>query len=368
MGCLRTFLALSVVLIHSGPLLGLRGVPGDLALQTFFMISGFYMTLILTRKYVGPASVRQFAWNRFLRLFPLYWIVALATLAYLLVAPANGCDQSLAERHCYVGYDFFERYSQLEAAPFLYLVFSNLSMVGLDAALFLEFDEGLSALRFSSDFARSPVPVYSLLLVPQGWSLSVELAFYLAAPVLVRRGIPAVLGVLIASLLLRWGIYEAVGARDPWTYRFFPTELALFAAGVLSCKVYLRYVRTLPASPALAVAILFLALSFVYQWWRLPGDKWTYLVVASVALPFLFRATRDSKLDSMIGDLSYPVYLVHLLVIAVAIPLVAGTEWERHLSWVVVPATFLFASILWLLVGRPIEAWRHRPIADRAVS
>ena len=47
MGTLRLILALSVVYGHAGDFLGFNLVPGDTAVQAFYAVSGFYMTLVL---------------------------------------------------------------------------------------------------------------------------------------------------------------------------------------------------------------------------------------------------------------------------------------------------------------------------------
>ena len=52
MGLIRTLLAISVVLAHSSPIFGIKLVGGQVAVQAFYMISGFYMTLVLNEKYV----------------------------------------------------------------------------------------------------------------------------------------------------------------------------------------------------------------------------------------------------------------------------------------------------------------------------
>jgi peptidoglycan/LPS O-acetylase OafA/YrhL len=49
MGTLRLFLALSVAFGHFGMPLGL--LTSDIAVQSFFVISGFYMALVLNEKY-----------------------------------------------------------------------------------------------------------------------------------------------------------------------------------------------------------------------------------------------------------------------------------------------------------------------------
>lgn len=71
MGTLRFLLAISVYLVHSHDLWGgIRFVKAGIAVEAFFIISGFYMALILSEKYLGNTGYRLFYINRFLRLFP----------------------------------------------------------------------------------------------------------------------------------------------------------------------------------------------------------------------------------------------------------------------------------------------------------
>src|SRR5262245_49810111 len=87
MGILRLILALSVVAVHAGPVFGLRYFGnGVMSVETFFMLSGFYMALVLATRY--REHTRDFYFNRFLRLFPVYWIIAGAMLLYALAYEA----------------------------------------------------------------------------------------------------------------------------------------------------------------------------------------------------------------------------------------------------------------------------------------
>jgi len=71
MGSLRFFLAFSVAFAFGLPL----GFPtSDIAVQSFYVISGFYMALVLNEKY-GPGSYWLFVSNRLLRLWPAYFVV-----------------------------------------------------------------------------------------------------------------------------------------------------------------------------------------------------------------------------------------------------------------------------------------------------
>ena len=81
MGAIRLLLALSVVAVHGGAIFGFSMVGGQIAVQSFYIISGFYMSLILNEKYIGVNnSYRLFLTNRLIRLYPIYWSVLLGTI------------------------------------------------------------------------------------------------------------------------------------------------------------------------------------------------------------------------------------------------------------------------------------------------
>src|SRR5437879_4725695 len=77
MGTLRLFLAFSVLAWHLRPLgyLRLTALDGGIAVISFFIISGFYMSMVISQKYRHlPNGRRRFFLNRFLRIFPLYFV------------------------------------------------------------------------------------------------------------------------------------------------------------------------------------------------------------------------------------------------------------------------------------------------------
>ena len=53
MGTIRLLLALFVVVTHTESFFGFNFTGGQVAVEIFFIISGFYMTMILNEKYVG---------------------------------------------------------------------------------------------------------------------------------------------------------------------------------------------------------------------------------------------------------------------------------------------------------------------------
>ena len=77
MGLLRLLLAVSIILTHSFPLFGYKELDGIRAVEGFFVISGFYMALILNEKYTGKnRSYFLYLSNRLVRIYPVYWLIS----------------------------------------------------------------------------------------------------------------------------------------------------------------------------------------------------------------------------------------------------------------------------------------------------
>ena len=87
MGYVRFLLALSVLFIHSSPVFGVTTtIPCYLAVQLFYIISGFLMALVYSEKYqFTDQPYYLFISNRFLRLFPMYWFVVVCVLILSLI-------------------------------------------------------------------------------------------------------------------------------------------------------------------------------------------------------------------------------------------------------------------------------------------
>ena len=90
---LRAVAAILVVVAHTTeyPVSGALAVPtwtartSELGVQIFFAISGF---IIITVAGSGRFDPVTFAWRRFLRVAPLYWICTTALLLVASAAPA----------------------------------------------------------------------------------------------------------------------------------------------------------------------------------------------------------------------------------------------------------------------------------------
>jgi len=58
---------------------------GEIAVELFFIISGFYMSLILSEKYNTPDKIVIFYKNRFLKLFPIYCTILILSISFFVI-------------------------------------------------------------------------------------------------------------------------------------------------------------------------------------------------------------------------------------------------------------------------------------------
>lgn len=197
MGLIRFLLALSVVATHCGSIFGFQFVGGPVAVQSFFIISGFYMSMILNEKYTGVNnSFWLFISNRFIRLYPVYWVILLVTIfAYIILGFTTNWRV----------FPVFESYLSVKTnfISFAYLIFTHLVIFGQDIMMFMGISPGNGSFYFTPKFWETTPQLHTFLFVPQAWSLGLELTFYLVAPFILRRGVGVVVILIFLSLFLR---------------------------------------------------------------------------------------------------------------------------------------------------------------------
>ena len=359
MGILRLLLAVSVLCahIHGKAVLGFRFLNGDLAVQCFYMISGFYMALVLNQKY-RPGQYVLFLSQRYLRLWPTYALITLLSLAgEFLVWYAGGNSPGAIQA-------WLEHGQVLDLSSRLALIAANLAIVGQDWTIFHAIDPQTGAMYWTNYWSREPLPALSFLAIGQAWSLGVEISFYLMAPWLVRQRYWVQAGLLMFSLAARVVGYRFGLQGDPWNDRFFPFELAFFVAGSLAYQHYSRFPDLLARlAPAMGKYGRWIFYAIIVAYSRLPGHGGPlyYLLVGLLfaLLPVLFYTTKDIGWDRTVGELSYPFYLGHTLILLLLEPVLAahlpGDTW----GVIYVLAALGFSYLVFRWFESPIENWRH---------
>ena len=229
MGILRIYLALCVVATHAGVNLLPWPMHSSVeAVEIFFLISGFYMSLIST-KY---KSAVEFYTSRFLRIFfPYYVVLALALLAMTITGFISG---NWLDLNPYLTYSPEKN----GLAGVVFTAVTNFTVFFQDWVMFLKNDPGQS-FSFTANFIKDPAPLYLYLIIRQAWSIGIELTFYLFVPLLSKLKTRWLWVIAAISLAMRIYAYQVLHlTRDPFNYRFFPFELLLFVMGIISQRIY----------------------------------------------------------------------------------------------------------------------------------
>ncbi|MBI1731600.1 MAG: acyltransferase [Gammaproteobacteria bacterium] len=371
MGMIRMFLALSVVIHHLSQR-SFQWLDAGAAVMAFFVISGFYMALVINEKYRGMDSWRRrFYEARLLRIFPAYLFVLIAGV---MVHAANQAA--------------FAEYFRLELWKQISLVLMNVFIVGQDlfqTVLMTPVKGGQNAVVDSALAALGPEYFRNeYMIIGQAWSLSSELMFYAIAPFIVTSWRRVFAGLLL-SLVLRTAILLQPDVWPPtvWGSRFPASTLTFFCLGALSYHAHawlcaletgarLRWAK----AAGMAASALFLywagsqsmAGSFLYLE---KGDHydththWTFYLGLAVSLPFVFRISRNWGYDRLIGELSYPLYLVHGFVIGTVVNLqgVSGGTFATEAAIIVF--SLGMAALVYVLVDAPVERLRRSLEAGR---
>lgn len=338
MGFIRLFLAISVVMGHTGgTIFGFHGIYPFPAVNAFFIISGFYMTLVLNEKY-DPTHNSLFFVNRIIRLFPTYFIgLALALIVSVLLPAANTWQKPN------------------DAFSWIYVLSMNLFIFGQDLVYVFCIPDG----------ERCVDPWASL--DPPAWSIAVELMFYAIAPFLLRSinktaafaaaGIAYlfVLTVWDADILQFWKSSVLPNATiATLRYYFFPSSIMFFGLGSLSYHIH-KLARRGDLKRAFGYSFIFLVLALMRPEAYL---TWKRTLLFALLLPIIFELTKKSTIDRLVGEFSYPVYILHFPILAVLYQ-----SWITDTPWFTVTAvltTLGAAAIVFLMVERPIDAYRAK--------
>ena len=306
---------------------------GFLGVDFFFVISGFLITTLLLREEQthGYFDLRHFYWRRLLRIVPVYF----------LVVGINTCFAVFVQGQP----------EKLTLLPYYLL--------------------------FVSNFLTEHVPNLSIT-----WSLAVEEQYYLIWPVLLmlipRRWIlPVLLGLITVNVLGHMGWLDWTGITrmtfGPMTLHlppYAPILMGSVAALVLHDPrgfALLEPLLTRRRAVVISFALLLLALIF------LPGRVlgWpAFLIHCAMCLVLMasvmredhaLRAVLGHPMIARIGQISYGMYLYHLMFLTV------GFEILNALGLYSPPALFFFYFALTVIASeisfRTYETWfmRLRP-------
>lgn len=351
-GSLRFVLALAVVFSHTwglyfttpGDHLAQQIGIGNVAVLGFFILSGFIIAEAISVFY--PGRPLAFIGNRFMRLAPPFWAALLLSVAVHFVLAAMGTL----------------KLPDYQTPPDGMFSAANLAVNVTGIFPLLNFNKLLP-------------PQEYYYFVRFAWAVSVEFAFYLSvfvvAYILAWRFLRArVLVVLSVAGAL------AVHLQNEYAYKLH-AAFAFIPYFTLGLSMYFWQVRK--EGVALAAALLSYGLIFLHfvrytQGNISPWADWTgALARPSVMIPVILMmlvpplifllarlsgSARARELDSILGDLSYPLYLNHYPVLIVFYSLATVPGLGLQLS-----AVLLSVLLCWAMkeaVETPLTPLRNR--------
>ncbi|CAH0167249.1 O-acetyltransferase OatA [Pedobacter sp. Bi27] len=145
------------------------------------------------------------------------------------------------------------------------------------------------------------------------WTLGIEMQFYILLGLVfpLFKQIPPLVTLIILVILFHFVIYIEFG----YGRSFIIESLTFFIVGTIMFMVYKRLVNF-----TLGITILFV---LCIEWSFLVAIRYTLISIPTVALVLLFKPFKQ-KIGFFLGQISYSLYLTHILVAGLTInPLMA---------------------------------------------
>lgn len=336
-GFFRLLLATVVVIFHYSSF-----SLGHTAVYLFFVLSGYWVSQMWERKYSHTRNPwLTFAISRAWRLAPVFLLCSALACALILL------PDSLLPR----------------AAATHNVTHDGVFWAVLPSVILLGYN--------SSWFAP---------LLP-AWSLDIELQYYLVTPLLLfalRRKPATVLLLTIAA----GAAFTALYGRPT-----LATYIPCFMAGMLAARYPMlvsspRYVVASVAATLAVIAtpLLVPALRSLLLGGINPGPLYQYneilnVLVTLTCLPFALSTVRNrsGKIDLLMADLSYSVYLFHWIphqLVALFLPgLAVAPRLDRAITLgVVIAFTYAVSVLITLFVDRPANRARARFVHRRLIA
>lgn len=291
---------------------------GDFGVDFFFVLSGFIILFAHFEDIGKPSRWGRYAYRRFIRLYPIYWLY---TAVFVLVLTVFG---------------------------------------GTDAKMPASAEDwttALSLIRFTA--GQPPLPI--------AWTLYYELAFYAAFSILIinrRIGLLAI-GIFMTTALIAWQ-FPADSSQTP-TKVYTAAFNLYFPFGMCAYLLYRRpgkgWIELISGAILCILGLLIVSA---------PRQMESMLLVLGFAL-FLAGITKLEKrrmfevpeILTALGNASYTIYLTHVSVEGLLLKMASKFGLLRQASaeltfLVILAATVMIGYFAYYFVERPLLDWLRR--------
>lgn len=318
MGSYRFFLAFCVLYSHVfGLIMGWN--VGVVAVISFYIITGYVMTILTHKYYKIMEDIPSFYLDRVVRIFPQYLFYLLLTILGVGLFDLQN--------------SFWQDFGVLKIALNAMILPIGYYMFGLENALY----------------------------ITPAWSLGLELTFYIFFPFFLHLN--RKMRCLIVAFSLVIFTLALVGQinTDWFGYRLLPGTFYIFVIGAALAKPNL-ITPTFPYIVGSVAILVVFTILLTPQLYTMPFNKEVVTGTAmGTFMVALLRGLRFSKFDELMGNLSYGIFLNHWLI------LVALENFS--IPKIIVPfISVALAAVSYRLVERPAINWRRNIRKQRQLA
>ena len=312
-----------------------------LFVDLFFAISGYVIAHIYANRAASTTQFAGFMQRRIARLAPLHWLTMAAAIVVWLV----------------------------------FLKLGLLKLGGFQVGAYTEPMPSFSprCLAETALLIQAAVPCGGNAFNGISWSINAEMAMYVAFPLFAavghfRRSLPLLLGLLVLALTLaaiRLGLGPV--SIDAWTSASVHPYLRALPSFLIGVGLWFvrEPLRKIPAPGALLfVAVTALLASMLTGQATPLVLSLIYLTAAlAVSADLAGSAHRIVRLTAPLGQLTYSIYMWHVLFILVALSVVGENLLRAGPLQIGVLALFTYAAILgwsyvsFTLIETPARRW-----------
>jgi peptidoglycan/LPS O-acetylase OafA/YrhL len=270
MGFYRLFLAWVVAFGHW---YGFPYVyPGVVAVISFLLLSGYVMTALVNKYYLNLSGILPFYCDRLLRLFPQFFF-------YMMITIIAASFFGLRNQWLHNPPTFLNDLVQLSIIP----------------------------LNFYHEFPD--------MLIPQAWSLGLESMFYIILPFVLIYRLRLYLAAfsIVVFLIAFMGYLDA----DYFGYRLLPGTFFIFMLGSWIRQADENFGKKTIAAFVMAAAFLFLTSEAIFHRPMIIRSVLIGILAGVPAVYFVTRIKIFENWDALAGNVSYGVFLNHVLVFSI---------------------------------------------------
>lgn len=308
---------------------------GAYGVQLFYLLSAITMCLMWQKRSGDPHPIKNFYIRRFLRIAPLFWLAIPVYISINGFGPSYWAPEGIGDRQIIL------------TALFLHGVY--------------------------------PDSINSV--VPGGWSIAIEMTFYLVFPILIiffknnaRLYLLSAIGLwLINTLLLKEWLLHYFLRNSPFTQAYINEFLNLYFINqapvfLVGCWLYFSLLNNVKKIDLVIFGLwmIFATLLKVFFLYGGLGFLTIFLFLSAFSYVCFQKQIEFMPLE-LLGKNSYAIYLTHFLIISFVyrlIPIKTGLLGFLKGMTLTVILSFLISLLIHLLIEKPFQRWAEKLTQD----